>query len=95
MSGFSVEVLEKKFADLNNSQQMIQTLSLWLIHYRKHCKTAVNTWFKCLRNQKDVGKKLTLLYLANDVIQNSRKKGPEYMNEFAAVLKQAFEFIAR
>ena len=95
MSGFSVEVLEKKLSELNNSQQMIQTLSLWLIHYRKHCKTAVQTWIKFLRSQRTVGKKLTLLYLANDVIQNSRKKGPEYMNEFAGVLKHAFESITR
>ena len=95
MSGFSVEALERKLAELNNSQQMIQTLSLWLIHYRKHCKTAVQTWIKFLRSQRTVGKKLTLLYLANDVIQNSRKKGPEYMNEFAAVLRHAFESIAR
>lgn len=95
MSGFSVEVLEKKFAELNNSQQMIQTLSLWLIHYRKHCATAVQTWLKFLRNSKNQSKKLTLVYLANDVIQNSRKKGPEYMNEFAPILKQAFESIVR
>ena len=95
MSGFSVENLERKFAELNNSQQMIQTLSLWLIHYRKHCQTAVQTWIKFLRNHKSQAKKLTLLYLANDVIQNSRKKGPEYMNEFAPVLKQAFESIVR
>lgn len=95
MSGFSIEVLERKFAELNNSQQMIQTLSLWLIHYRKHCKTAVQTWIKSLRSQSSLSKKLTLIYLANDVIQNSRKKGPEYMNEFAPVLKQAFESIVR
>lgn len=40
-------------------------------------------------------KKLTYMYLANDVIQNSRKKGPEYAKEFATVLKQAFENIAK
>lgn len=94
-SGFSVEALEKKLAELNNSQQMIQSTSLWLIHYRKHCRHAVAAWIKFLRNQKTTAKKLTLLYLANDVIQNSRKKGPEFMNEFAAVLKQAFSSIAR
>lgn len=31
------------------------------------------------------------MYLANDVIQNSKKKGPEYGKEFGAVLKKAFE----
>lgn len=31
------------------------------------------------------------MYLANDVIQNSRKKGPEFSQEFAKVLEQAIE----
>lgn len=30
------------------------------------------------------------MYLANDVIQNSKKKGPEYGREFAQVLRDAF-----
>lgn len=30
------------------------------------------------------------MYLANDVIQNSKKKGPEYGKEFGKVLKNAF-----
>lgn len=37
--------------------------------------------------------KLTLMYLANDVIQNSKKKGPEYTKEFAPVLKKAFRLL--
>lgn len=34
------------------------------------------------------------MYLANDVIQNSKKKGPEYGKEFASFLKDAFAHIA-
>lgn len=30
------------------------------------------------------------MYLANDVIQNSKKKGPEYGKEFGKILKNAF-----
>lgn len=33
------------------------------------------------------------MYLANDVIQNSKKKGPEYGKEFGTVLKEAFEIV--
>lgn len=33
------------------------------------------------------------MYLANDVIQNSKKKGPEYGKEFAKVLLRAFQHI--
>lgn len=46
MSGFSEAALEKKLAELNNSQQSIQTLSLWLIHHRKHHVGIVKIWLK-------------------------------------------------
>ena len=34
------------------------------------------------------------MYLANDVIQNSKKKGPEYGLEFGKELAQAFKQIS-
>lgn len=34
------------------------------------------------------------MYLANDVIQNSRKKGPEYGQEFGVHLQKAFEYMS-
>lgn len=33
------------------------------------------------------------MYLANDVIQNSKKKGPEYGREFGKILQKAFNHI--
>ncbi|XP_054164635.1 regulation of nuclear pre-mRNA domain-containing protein 1B-like [Oppia nitens] len=94
MSGFASQTLEKKLSDLNNSQQSIQTLSLWLIHHRKHHKAIVQTWFSELKKAK-ASRRLTFMYLANDVIQNSRKKGPEFSKEFGVVLKLAFESVAK
>ena len=41
----------------------------------------------------DSSRKLTLLYVANDVIQNSKKKGPEYRAEFVKVLPRVFQVI--
>lgn len=35
------------------------------------------------------------MYLANDVIQNSRKKGPEYAKEFLNYLAKSFENISK
>nr|XP_032830685.1 regulation of nuclear pre-mRNA domain-containing protein 1B-like isoform X2 [Petromyzon marinus] len=40
-------------------------------------------------------RKLTFLYLANDVIQNSKKKGPEFGRDFGPVLVDAFGHVAR
>jgi regulator of Ty1 transposition protein 103 len=43
----------------------------------------------------DSGKKLTLLYLANDVIQNGKKKGSEFKTEFSKVLPRALQFMSQ
>lgn len=40
-------------------------------------------------------RKLTFLYLANDVIQNSKKKGPEFAKDFESVLVDACSHVAR
>nr|XP_057903027.1 regulation of nuclear pre-mRNA domain-containing protein 1A-like [Doryrhamphus excisus]XP_057903100.1 regulation of nuclear pre-mRNA domain-containing protein 1A-like [Doryrhamphus excisus] len=94
MSSFSEAALEKKLSELSNSQQSVQTLSLWLIHHRKHSKTIVNVWFNELIKAQ-VSRKLTFLYLANDVIQNSKKKGPEFTQDFAPVIVDAFKHVHR
>lgn len=94
MSAFSETALETKLTELNPSQQSIQTLSLWLIHHRKHAKKIVATWKKLLV-QIPQPKKLTFLYLANDVIQNSKKKGPEFSMEFEGVLPYAFHNVLK
>ncbi|CAG9089277.1 unnamed protein product [Plutella xylostella] len=94
MAGFTENALIRKLQELNSSQQSIQTLSLWLIHHRKHHAAVVKTWHKELLKAKD-SKQLTFLYLANDVIQNSKKKGPEYGQEFGIVLKDALKHMAK
>ncbi|XP_028819222.1 regulation of nuclear pre-mRNA domain-containing protein 1A-like isoform X2 [Denticeps clupeoides] len=93
MSVFSEAALEKKLSELSNSQQSVQTLSLWLIHHRKHSKTVVSVWYNELKKAQ-VSRKLTFLYLANDVIQNSKRKGPEFTQDFAPVIVDAFQHVA-
>uniref|UniRef100_A0A1Q3F5J3 Putative regulator of nuclear mrna n=1 Tax=Culex tarsalis TaxID=7177 RepID=A0A1Q3F5J3_CULTA len=94
MSSFTESGLVKKLSELNPSQQSIQTLSLWLIHHRKHHSIIVKTWLKELQRVSS-SKKLTFMYLANDVIQNSKKKGPEFGKEYENVLLKAFKLIAQ
>ena len=40
--------LEKKFLNLTNSQESIQTLSLWVLHHKNHHKKIIQVWFKIL-----------------------------------------------
>jgi regulator of Ty1 transposition protein 103 len=90
MSEFNVSSFERKAREVTGSQQSIQTLSVWAIHYRKHAKEIVEAWLRELLAAKE-NKKLTLIYLANDIIQNSKRKGPEYSNEFGIVMPKALE----
>jgi len=92
MSAFTESGFLKKIADLNQSQQSIQTVSLWVIHHRRHSKVIAELWFKQLM-KADESRKLVLMYLANDVIQNSKKKGPEYGQEFGKILVNVFNHI--
>ncbi|KAJ4934478.1 hypothetical protein JOQ06_007271 [Pogonophryne albipinna] len=94
MSSFSESALEKKLTELSSSQQSVQTLSLWIIHHRKHSGLIVKVWHRELRKAKS-SRKLTFLYLANDVIQNSKKKGPEFAKDFETVLVDACSHVAR
>jgi len=94
MSGFSENALVKKLNELNSTQQSIQTLSLWVIHHRKHARTIVQVWQTELIKAK-TKKKLMFLYLANDIIQNSKKKGTEFTKAFGGVLITAFTHVSK
>lgn len=52
MSSFSESALEKKLSDLSSSQQSVQTLSLWIIHHRKHSGLIVKVWHRELKKGK-------------------------------------------
>ncbi|GFP82094.1 regulation of nuclear pre-mRNA domain-containing protein 1b [Phtheirospermum japonicum] len=84
---FSEDSLTEKLSKLNSSQQ---TLSRWCISHRKRAKQVVETWqtvFKSVPQERRV----SLLYLANDIMQISRRKGGEFVNEFWKVLPTALK----
>jgi len=89
MSGFSEATLSQKLSELNQTQPSIQGLSLWLLHHRKHYQSIVKVWYKELGNVKN-DKKLPFMYLANDLVQNSRKKSPEISKEFGLIMRAVF-----
>ena len=48
--------LEKKFLSLTNSQESIQTLSLWVLHHKNHYKKIIQVWFKILEKGECFGR---------------------------------------
>ncbi|KAJ4746082.1 Regulation of nuclear pre-mRNA domain-containing protein 1B [Rhynchospora pubera] len=94
MSGvFSEDILAEKLSQLNNTQQCIQTLSHWCIFHRKNAEKIVQTWDKQFHSS-DKEKKIPLLYVANDILQNSRKNGKEFVEEFWKLLPAALKDVA-
>ncbi|XP_022982898.1 regulation of nuclear pre-mRNA domain-containing protein 1A-like isoform X1 [Cucurbita maxima] len=89
---FEAQVLGEKLSKLNNSQQSIESLSRWCISHRKKAKQIVETWDK-LFNSSQQEQRVSFLYLANDILQNSRRKGSEFVNEFWKVLPGALKYV--
>uniref|UniRef100_A0A1D1YW22 Regulation of nuclear pre-mRNA domain-containing protein 1B n=2 Tax=Anthurium amnicola TaxID=1678845 RepID=A0A1D1YW22_9ARAE len=89
---FSTQILADKLAKLNNSQQSIETLSHWCIFHRKKARQVVETWEKLLNNSPKE-QRVPFLYLANDILQNSRRKGSEFVNEYWKVLPGALKSV--
>ncbi|KAF5725433.1 ENTH/VHS family protein isoform 2 [Tripterygium wilfordii] len=87
-STFNSHILVEKLAKLNNSQTSIETLSHWCIFHMHKAKQVVETWarqFHCSPREQ----RLAFLFLANDILQNSRRKGIEFVGEFWRVLPDA------
>ncbi|XP_051186013.1 uncharacterized protein [Lolium perenne] len=82
---FTEERLSDKLDKLSSSAASIQTLSNWCIFHRRRAKRVVDTWEKQFNNAT-TDKKVSFLYLSNDILQNSKRKGSEFVNEFWRVL---------
>jgi len=93
MAGFSESSLTQKLTELNPTAPSIQGVSLWLLHHRKHYKAIVSVWYKQLGATRK-SQKLAMLYLCNDLVQNSKKKHPEIAKQFGTVMQAVFSHLA-
>ncbi|CAL8298156.1 unnamed protein product [Lota lota] len=90
-SGGSLESkLDRKFQTVSNTMDSIQGLSTWCIENKKFHNMIVRYWMKWLR-KSDAAHRLNLVYLANDIIQNCKRKNAiVYRTAFAEMLPDAF-----
>lgn len=93
-SGGSLEsTLDRKFQSVTNTMDSIQGLSTWCIENKKYHSLIVRHWLKHVKKSPSPHR-LNLLYLANDVIQNCKRKNAiVYRTAFAEVLPDAFLLI--
>jgi regulator of Ty1 transposition protein 103 len=67
-------------------------LSRWCIFHRKRAKRVVDTWEKQFTSARE-DKKISFLYLSNDILQNSKRKGADYVDEFWRVLPRSLKHV--
>ncbi|KAL5075744.1 hypothetical protein RYX36_014728 [Vicia faba] len=89
---FKELLLADKLSKLNSTQACIETLSHWCIFNRSNAEQVVSTWKKQF-DKSDIYQKVPLLYLANDIMQNSKRNGNEFVIEFWNVLPQALKVV--
>ncbi|EEB05434.1 RNA polymerase II transcription termination factor [Schizosaccharomyces japonicus yFS275] len=77
------EAVEAKFASLNDTQDSITGIAHWVMFHKRYANEIVQIWLQTL-HEASGNKKLLLLYLLNEVVQQSRvKKRTEYIDAVA------------
>lgn len=82
------EGLVAKLAKLTVSQQSIESVASFCIFYAKDARGVVQIWDSEFYKAPE-DRRMALLYLANHILQEGRKKGSAFQDEFYKVLPQA------
>lgn len=81
-----------KLQKLSQSQQSIESVSSFCVFYHKDARGVVQIWDEeFYRAPND--RKMALLYLANHILQEGRRKGTAFQDEFFKVLPKAMQHV--
>lgn len=87
-SSFNESLFEKKLLQLRETHESISNLSSWCLAHQNHHTRIIAIWLSVLKRVK-IEHRLLLFYLANDVIQYSRRKHLPFVESFAPALQKA------
>ncbi len=83
---YSDEAMTAKFASLNDTQDSIVTVAQWILFYRRFADQIASRWLTRLQ-ESNPSKRLNLVYLANEVAQQSRARGKtEFLVAFEPIV---------
>ncbi|KAK5995850.1 hypothetical protein PT974_04268 [Cladobotryum mycophilum] len=78
-----------RLSSLNESHDSIATAAQWIMFHRRHADRTVQLWMQRLKDSSSA-KRLTLIYLANEVAQQSRIRHKEdFIIAFSPVIAEA------
>ncbi|GJD03774.1 DUF618 domain protein [Colletotrichum higginsianum] len=78
-----------KLSALNESHDSIATAAQWIMFHKRHADRTVQLWLQRLRDSTST-KRLSLIYLANEVTQQSKARHKEdFLTAFSPVIAEA------
>jgi len=94
-ANFSADLVTSKLSNLNDTQEGITSVAQWILFHRRHANAIVPVWMQCLQEASSP-RKLNLMYLANEVAQQSKaRKRDDFINAFNPVIVAAMETVFR
>lgn len=88
---YSDEVVKQKISALNETQDSIVSTAQWLMFHRRHAKRTAELWLQKIKDPAtNAAKKVNLLYLANEIVQQSKaRKKEDFLNAFSPLVGEA------
>ncbi|PWY70569.1 DUF618 domain protein [Aspergillus eucalypticola CBS 122712] len=86
---YTDDAVKAKLSALNETQEGIVTVAQWVMFHRRHAERTAQLWLQKLRDSP-APKRLNLIYLANEVAQQSRARRKEdFLIAFSPIIAEA------
>ncbi|KAL2809699.1 RNA polymerase II-binding domain-containing protein [Aspergillus granulosus] len=86
---YTDDSVKAKLSALNETQEGIVTVAQWVMFHRRHAERTAQLWLQKLRDSP-APKRLNLIYLANEVAQQSRARRKEdFLIAFSPIIAEA------
>ncbi|PWW77474.1 DUF618-domain-containing protein [Tuber magnatum] len=92
---YSDDTVLSKLSALNETQEGIVTAANWILFHRRMAKRTAELWLQRMKESTS-HKKLNLIYLANEVVQQSKaRKRQDFLTAFSPIIAEATEVAYR
>ncbi|KAL9120592.1 MAG: hypothetical protein Q9187_002848 [Circinaria calcarea] len=86
---YNDDAVKAKLSALNETQESIVTVAQWVMFHRRHADRTAQLWLQRLKDS-GAGKRLNLIYLANEVAQQSKvRKKDDFLIAFSPIIAEA------
>ncbi|KAJ5322851.1 RNA polymerase II large subunit CTD [Penicillium brevicompactum] len=86
---FTDDAVKAKLSALNETQESIVTVAQWVMFHRRHAERTGQIWLSKIRDSPPP-KRLNLIYLANEVAQQSKARGKDdFLIAFSPIIVEA------